>query len=248
LREPAAAASIAAWQEIIGDPEMMEQPVTLHWQSKEGYYTAVLTPDLFGGWVLITASNKRDGRPGRVNHKPMPDYAGGLKSLEEVRKRRRSEGYTLCTTGFMELDDLNPRSSANRSAETSAVLRAFRNLAIAPEQQAVLLNIDAATLDAYQDGKTLADDLTLLARVRLVMAIHKALHHLFAGVPEKARAWMRMPNPRFDQAQPLDLMLASLDGLKIVRSYLEGEVDALFEQPSAVTLPPDRACSLGRGS
>ncbi len=225
---------------------MMEQPVTLHWQSKEGYYTAVLTPDLFGGWVLITASNKRDGRPGRVNHKPMPDYSSGMKSLDDVRKKRRSEGYTLCTTGFMELDDLNPRSSANRSAETSAVLRAFRNLTIPPEQQAVLLDVDAATINAYLDGKPLADNLMLLARVRLVMAIHKALHQLFAGAPEQARAWLRAPNPRFDQAQPLDLMLASLDGLKIVRSYLEGEVDALFEQPSAVMLPPDRGCAGGR--
>jgi hypothetical protein len=248
LQEPAVAASIGFWLKIIGDPEMMEQPITLHWQSKEGYYTAVLTPDLFGGWVLITASNKRDGRPGRVNHKPMSTYASGVESIEGLRKKRRSEGYTLCTTGFMELEDLNPRSSANRSAETSAVLRAFRNLAIAPEQQAAMLNIDAATLDAYQDGKTLADDLTLLARVRLVMAVHKALHHLFAGVPDQARAWLRASNPRFEQAQPLDLMLASLDGLKIVRSYLEGEVDALFEQPSAVNLPPDRRCSGGRAA
>lgn len=222
---------------------MMEQPITLHWQSKDGYYTAVLTPDLFGGWVLITASNRRNGRPGRVNHKPMQDYPSGLKSLDALRKKRRGEGYTLCSTGFMELDDLNPHSSANRSAETSAVLRAFRNLAIPPSQQSALLDIDSATLDAYQDGKTLADDLTLLARVRLVMAIHKALHHLFAGMPAQAREWLRTQNPRFDQAIPLDLMLASLDGLKIVRSYLEGEVDALFEQPSAVNLPPAQGCT-----
>lgn len=222
---------------------MMEQPITLHWQSTDGYYTAVLTPDLFGGWVLITASSKRNGRPGRVNHKPMQDYPSGLKSLDALRKKRRGEGYTLCSTGFMELDDLDPRSSANRSAETSALLRAFRNLAIPPAQQAALLNVDAATLDAYQDGKTLADDQTLLARVRLVMAIHKALHHLFAGVPTQAMTWLRAPNPRFDQAKPLDLMLASLDGLKIVRSYLEGEVDALFEQPRAVNLPPAQGCT-----
>jgi hypothetical protein len=77
---------------------------------------------------------------------------------------------------------------------------------------------------------------------------HKVLHHLFAGVPDQARAWMRTPNSRFDQAQPLNLMLVSLDGLKIVRSYLEGEVDALFEQPSAANLPPDRGCAGRLGS
>ena len=98
------------------------------------------------------------------------------------------------------------------------------------------------------DGKALADNLELLARVRLIMAIHKALYQLFAGAPEQAREWLRVPNPRFDQAQPLDLMLASLDGLKIVRSYLEGEVDALFEQPPVGALPLDRGCSGGRSA
>jgi hypothetical protein len=194
----------------------MEQPITLHWQSKEAYFTAVLSPDLFGSWVLITAGGKRDGRAGRVQHKPMPSYASGLESLNGLRKKRRSEGYMLCATGFMELDDLDPLSTASRSAETLAVLRAFRNLAIPFPQQAVLLDVA------------------------------KALHLLFAGDPERAREWIRAPNARFDQAQPLDLMLASLDGLKIVRSYLEGEVDALFEQPPTVVLPPDQNCPKGR--
>jgi len=225
----------------------MEQPITLHWQSQEAYFTAVLTPDLFGGWVLITANGKRNDRAGRVRHKPMPSYANGLDSINALRKKRRSEGFTLCTTGFMGLDDFNPHSPANRAAEASAVLRAFRNLGIPPEQQAVLLNVDLATIDAYLDGSSLADDLMLLARVRLIMAIHKALHHLFAGAPDQARAWLRSPNPRFEQSLPLDLMLASLDGLKIVRSYLEGEVDALFERPAAITLPPDRGCPGGHG-
>lgn len=224
----------------------MEQPITLHWQSKEAYFTAVLSPDLFGSWVLVTAGGKRDGRAGRVRHKPMPTYANGLETLNDLRKKRRSEGFTLCATGFMELDDFDPLSSASRGAETSAVLRAFRNLGIPMPQQAVLLDVEEADIDAFLDGKTLPDNLMLLARVRLIMAIHKALHLLFAGDPNRAREWIRAPNPRFDQAQPLDLMLASLDGLKIVRSYLEGEVDALFEHPPVVILPPDRVCAGGR--
>jgi hypothetical protein len=224
----------------------MEQPVTLHWQSKEAYFTAVLSPDLFGSWVLITAGGKRDGRAGRVQHKPMPSYASGLETLNGLRKKRRSEGYTLCATGFMELDNLDPLSLASRNAETSAVLRAFRNLAISLQQQALLLNVEEADINAYLDGKTLASNLGLLARVRLVMAIHKALHLLFAGDPDRAREWIRTPNSRFDLERPLDLMLASLDGLKIVRSYLEGEVDALFEQPPSVILPPDGGCIKGK--
>jgi hypothetical protein len=239
---------MASWQEINGDLVMMEQPLTLHWQSTEAYFTAVLTPDLFGGWVLITAGSKRNGRPGRVHHKPMLSYASGQEAINVLRKKRRGEGYSLCTTGFMELDDLNPHSSANRSAETSALLRVFRNLDIPFNQQAALLDVDEAAIDAYLDGKTLPDNEALLLRVRLVIAIHKALRHLFAGAPERARAWLRTPNTRFAQALPLDLMLASLDGLQIVRSYLEGEVDELFEQPPAVSCPLDRACSGGRAA
>lgn len=221
----------------------MEQPITLHWQSKEAYFTAVLSPDLFGSWVLVTAGGKRDGRAGRVQHKPMPSYANGLESLNRLRKKRRSQGYALCTTGFMALDDLDPQSPTSRNAETSAVLRAFRNLAIPMAQQALLLGVEEAVINAYLDGKTLANNPKLLDRVHLIMAIHKALHLLLAGDPERARAWMRSPNSRFDQARPLDLMLASLDGLKIVRAYLEGEVDAMFREPPAVGLPRDRGCS-----
>ncbi len=223
----------------------MEQPITLHWQSSQAYFTAVLTPDLFGGWVLITARGKRDGRPGRVRHEPMPAYSNGLEAINALRKQRRKEGFTLCTTGFIGLEDFDPRSAANRGADASALLRVFRNLAIPPEQQAALLNLDAETLIAYHDGAPLADDLMLLARVRLIMAIHKSLLQLFAGGTEQARTWLRSPNARFDQALPLELMLASLDGLKIVRSYLEGEVDALFERPPTINLPLNRDCPGG---
>jgi len=221
----------------------MEQPITLHWQSKEAYFTAVLSPDLFGSWVLVTAGGKRDGRVGRVQHKPMPSYANGLENLNRLRKKRRSEGYALCATGFMELDGLDPQSLASRDAETSAVLRAFRNLAIPLAQQALLLGVEETVINAYQDGKALANSPLLLDRVRLIMAIHKALHSLFAGDPIRAQEWMRRQNPRFEQARPLELMLGSLDGLKIVRAYLESEVDSMFREPLAVGLPPDHACS-----
>jgi hypothetical protein len=221
----------------------MEQPVTLHWQSKEAYFTAVLSPDLFGSWVLVTAGGKRDGRAGRVQHKPMPSYANGLENLNRLRKKRRSEGYALCATGFMALDDLDPQSPTSRNAETSAVLRAFSNLAIPLAQQAVLLGVEEAVINAYLDGNTLDNTPKLLERVQLIMAIHKALHLLLAGDPGRARAWLCSQNARFEQARPIDLMLASLDGLKIVRAYLEGEVDAMFREPPAVGLPRDRSCT-----
>lgn len=221
----------------------MEQPITLHWQSQAAYATAVLTPDLFGSWVLITANGKRDGRAGRVRHTPLPSYADGLARLTALRRKRRGEGFALCTTGFLELDDLDPHSDANRNAETHAVLRAFRNLAIPIEQQAVLLAVDLSELNAFYDGKLLPDLPPLLGRVRLVMAIHKALHLLFGGDQDQARHWLASQQQRFAMARPLDVMLTNLDGLKIVRAYLESEVDALFEHPPVFVLPRDRACA-----
>lgn len=221
----------------------MEQPITLHWQSQAAYATAVLTPDLFGDWVLITANGKRGGRAGRVRHTPLPSYAEGVTRLNALRRQRRGEGFALCTTGFLELGDPDPHSAANRNAETHAVLRAFRNLAIPQQQQAILLAVDPSEIHAYMDGKLLSDTPQLLGRVRLAMAIHKALHLLFAGSLDQARSWLRTPHPRFAMEQPLVLMLANLDGLKIVRVYLESEADALFEQPQAVFLPRDRACA-----
>lgn len=209
----------------------MDQPLTLHWQSAEAYYTALLTPDLFGGWVLIVASGKRDGRAGRVQHKPMATYAKGLDFIRKLRRRKRLEGYALCGTGFMELEDLDPHSPGNRSAETGALLRVFKHWRLAPDEAACLLAVSRPEIDEYLDGGILPDLQTVLDRAHHLLAVHKALRHLFAGDQRLARRWLGEANARFDGAPPLQVMLSGLDGLALVRSYLEHEADVLIERP-----------------
>ncbi len=203
----------------------MEQPLTQHWQSEEGYYTVLLTPDLFGGWVLITASGKRSGRTGRVQHKPVASYAAGLESLRRLRQRRRREGYALCGSGFMELTDLNPHSREHRDAEAEALFRVFRLWRLERAEEAALLDVAAGQVDAFRDSGTLADDPELLRRGGHLLAIHKALRTLHGGDARRAGDWLRQPNPRFEAGCPLELMLTGQEGLKVVRRYLESEAD-----------------------
>jgi|GEM_PF-631145 len=203
----------------------MEQPLTQHWQSEEGYYTVLLSPDLFGGWVLITASGKRGSRTGRVQHKPVESYAAGLESLRRVRQRRRREGYTLCGSGFMELSDLNPHSQENRNAEAEALFRMFQIWRLERAEQAALLDVTPKQLDAFRDSGALADAPELLRRSSHLLAIHKALRTLYAGDARRVGDWLHQPNPRFEAGSPLQLMLSGQEGLKVVRRYLEAEAD-----------------------
>ena len=69
----------------------MEQPLTLHWQSAKRYYTAMLTPDLFGGWVLVTDTGDRDRRDGRVQRKPVPDYTQGRDALKQLSQIKATD-------------------------------------------------------------------------------------------------------------------------------------------------------------
>lgn len=201
----------------------MEQPLTLHWQSAEGYYTALLTPDLFGGWVLITASGQRGGRAGRVQHKPIASHAQGVEAIQELRQKRRHEGYTLCSMGFIELADFNPHSPGNRAAETDALMRVMTEWGLDGEARAQLLDVSPSLIEDFLDGKPMPDEPELLSRAGHLLAIYKALRQLHAGAPGLAHAWVRQPNPRFDRTPPLEIMRASLDGLLLIRRYLESE-------------------------
>lgn len=203
----------------------MEQPLTEHWQSEAGYYTVLLTPDLFGGWVLITASGKRGERSGRVRHKAVASHAAGLETARRIRRRLRREGYVLCGSGFMEMNDLDPRGRQARNAGARAVFRVFRVWRLERAEEAALLNVEARALDAFRDSGMLADDPEVLRRSHHVLAIHKALRTLQGGETRCAADWLRKPHPRFAASCPLEVMLSGQEGLKVVRRYLESELD-----------------------
>lgn len=199
----------------------MEQPLTYRWQNAEHYYTAMLTPDLFGGWTLVTASGARAGKSGRVSQKPLPSYEKGLDALRQLRQRRRREGYQLCGTGFAEFQRLDPRSTDLRSAESQALLRLFESWQVTREEQCALLGIEARALDGYLDGRPLADDTVLLGRVAHLLAINKRLRLRYGSRPDFAREWIRLPNVRLEGQRPLDVMMASREGLAALRRQLE---------------------------
>ncbi|MDD5364358.1 MAG: DUF2384 domain-containing protein [Gallionellaceae bacterium] len=204
----------------------MEQPLTFRWQSAENYYTAMLTPDLFGGWTLVTASGARVGKAGRVHEKPLPSYQEGLDAIRQLRHRRRREGYELCGTGFAEFQRLDPRSADLRAAETQALLRLFEAWQLNREEQLALLDVDARALDGYLDGRPLADDSVLLSRVAHLLAINKMLRLRYGERPDFLQEWLRLPNVKLAGRRPLDLMMASREGLLAMRRHLDRQAGA----------------------
>jgi hypothetical protein len=197
----------------------MEQALTLHWQSAKRYYTAMLTPDLFGGWVLVTDTGDRDRRDGRVQRKPVNDYPHGLDALRQLRHRRRREGYILCSSSFTEFERMDFHSLDLRAAESDALQRVFNEWAIPVEQQPILLGIGAKALEGLLDGKPLADEPALRLRARHLLAIHKALR-VRLGSTELVQSWLRYPRQELAGRAPLDAMLGALDELASLREKI----------------------------
>jgi hypothetical protein len=211
----------------------MEQPLTYRWQNADNYYTAMLTPDLFGGWTLVTSSGARAGKSGRVSQKPLPSYEKGVDTLRQLRHRRRREGYELCGAGFAEFRRLDPRSTELRSAETQALLRLFDFWKLSREEQLTLLDIDARALEGYLDGRPLADDAVLLSRVANLLAINKVMRLRYGERPDFLQEWVRLPNTKLAGRRPLDVMMESREGLAAIRQYLDREAGKFRSCPNA---------------
>lgn len=187
----------------------------------------MLTPDLFGGWMLVTSSGARDGRGGRVYQKAVESYEQGLENLRQLRHRRRHEGYDLCGGAFAEFERFDPHARELRAAESNAILRVFELWQVTPEEQAGLLGTDIRTLNGYLDGKPLADDEELLGRVSHLLAVHKVLRLRYGDRPEFIPEWLRLPNPRMEGKRPIELMLDGPDGLEDFRGHLDIETTIL---------------------
>lgn len=203
----------------------MKQPMTLRWQSSSRYHTALLTPDLFGGWVLVTTSGNRAGQGGRVRQQPLRDYEQGLEALRRLRHRRRLEGYICREAGFSSLDHLDVHDADVRAAGTLALVRVFRAWGLEESEQAALLGLEGKALGKLLDGCALADDPELLTRSRHLLAINKALRLRFGHDAEVLRAWLRQPCASLDAQTPLAAMLASLASLTHLRNQLSQASD-----------------------
>jgi hypothetical protein len=200
----------------------MKQPLTLRWKNARHYHTAMLTPDLFGGWVLVTSSGDCGEKNGRVHQKPLSSYEQGIEAVHRLRHRRRLEGYDFCGGAFTQLD---ARDVAVPRTANDALLRLFKAWDLDPAEQAALLGIDARTLGRLQDGCALPDEAILLERVKHLLAINKSLRLRFAGDPEALRAWLRRPCPALGEHSPLQAMLKSATALANLRDHLALESD-----------------------
>lgn len=203
----------------------MKQPMSLRWQSSSRYHTAMLTPDLFGGWVLVTTSGSRVGKGGRMRQLPLRDYAQGLEALRHLRHRRRLEGYVCREAGFSSLDHLDAHAADVRAAGALALLRVFRAWDVDEAEQAALLGLDAKGLGRLLDGCALADEPELLTRTRHLLAINKVLRLRFGHDADALRAWLRWPCPNLNGQAPLAAMLTSLASMARLRGQLSQASD-----------------------
>ncbi len=197
--------------------------MTLHWHTATHDYSAMLTPDLFGDWVLITTSGARGGGAGRVHSKQVASYGNGMQALQALRQRYRRQGRQLCAATFSEISRFDGPEA--REAWASALRRVFENWALTVEEQAGLLGIGERALRRYLDGAPLENDASLLARAGHVLAINKALRLRLGRNAEAMRAWLNRPCQHLGQHSPLQVMHGSAAGLARLRAALEHAMD-----------------------
>lgn len=203
----------------------MNEPLTLHWEASGHSHSAMLMPDLFGGWVLVTTSGERERRGGRMHRKVLASYEEGMQALHELRHRRRREGYALSAASFTPFDGLDARDPSLRAAETDALLRLFSDWALTSTEQADLLGLGAKELGRLQDGQALGEAPELQARAHHLLAINKALRLRFGDDAELKRTWLRGVCSALQDRSPLTVMRESLAALAQLRLRISEQAD-----------------------
>lgn len=203
----------------------MEQPLTLHWQSSTRDYSAMLMPDLFGDWVLITTSGSRFGGGGRIWRKAVASHEAGMRALNTLRHRHRRLGRDFRGTSYHELTGLDPAAAETRAAMAVSLTRLFELWALDIAEAADLLGIEGRRLERYLDGSPFPYDTNLLARAGHLLAINKALRLRLGGNAEAKRMWLRAPCTRLGGVAPLAAMRKSESGLAALRMHLEHACD-----------------------
>jgi hypothetical protein len=186
----------------------MEQPMTLHWHSPTRDYSAMLTADLFGGWMLITTSGSRQGGTGSLRRKALSSYDEGLKALRALRHRHRREGREVCGTSFFELPRYDSAAPESRAALVAALTRVFELWGLSEAEAAALLGIEAGRLARYLEGTPLPADASWFVRAGHVLAINKALRLRLGTRAGAVQAWLRSPCAQTGDLAPLAAMSA----------------------------------------
>ena len=140
---------------------------------------------------------------------------------------------------------------ANRRRLSAPALRTFAAIAdlwsLSEEQRRLILGYPSRS--TYHNWMRLAReqgevtlDVDVLTRLSAVLGIHQALGVLYSDTPQ-AIAWVTLPHdaPLFGGQPPLALLTAgSLDGLMLVRRFLDAARGGLYMAPNGVDaiVPP----------
>lgn len=107
------------------------------------------------------------------------------------------------------------------------VTRLFDHWNLPDKDRCLLLGLsptDRLSLDSYRQGGDLFELPEQVERAEHLLAIHKSLRIIFPKNRELAYRWISLPNRRFKEQRPLDIMSRDLGGLLEIRSYLEREI------------------------
>ncbi len=71
----------------------LDRWICIHWQTDTRSYTAEITQDLWGNWLVTRHWGSRRTQIGNRMVVPAQSYEDALSQLEQVSKRRRQRGY-----------------------------------------------------------------------------------------------------------------------------------------------------------
>ncbi len=94
------------------------------------------------------------------------------------------------------------------------------------ELQVILVGLSADTktreLTKIKNGKAFPDEDEFMRRAFEILSISKGLKLAFPGNSTLANLWVTTPSYNFNDCAPVEVMLASFDGLQEINRHLNG--------------------------
>nr|WP_320050504.1 antitoxin Xre-like helix-turn-helix domain-containing protein [uncultured Desulfuromonas sp.] len=122
-------------------------------------------------------------------------------------------------------ENFNLHSIETRRDLAKLITKLFEHWQLNNEDQAALLGLSPKstnTLRRYRRGEPLANNIDLLDRVGHLLGIHKSLRLLYPRNRNLAYQWIRLPNKKFDDKSPLEIMKdRRFRGLISISRYLD---------------------------
>ena len=113
-----------------------------------------------------------------------------------------------------------------RLAFTHVIMNILDMWRISPTDQITLLHLPKATrpraLRRYHENTPLPDEPEIMQRAEHILGIAEALRTTYPHNLEMGARWMNMPNRRFDNQRPVDMLLQQgMEGFVSVRIHLD---------------------------